>query len=64
MGAYYVRNFMAINTINLNNSDTGYVHSIFDISEYNQGATYEDLSAALAAVPQQKQTDGMTVRFI
>ena len=42
---------MAINTINVNNSDTSYVHSIFDISEYNSGATYADLSAALAAVP-------------
>ena len=42
---------MAINTINVNNSDTNYVHSIFDISEYNSGETYADLSAALAAVP-------------
>ena len=55
---------MAINTINVNNSDTSYVHSIFDISEYNQGATYEDLSAALAAVPQEKQNGGMNVKFI
>ena len=42
------------NTIKVNNTDTDYTHSIFDISEYNSGATYDDLSAALAAIPQEK----------
>jgi hypothetical protein len=52
-----------INTIKVNNTDTNYVHSILDISEYHNGAKYEDLSAALDAVPQEKQKGGMTVRF-
>jgi hypothetical protein len=42
------------NTIKVNNTDTDYTHSIFDISEYNSGATYVDLSAALAAIPENK----------
>jgi hypothetical protein len=42
------------NTIKVNNTDTNYTHSIFDISEYNSGATYNDLSAALSAIPESK----------
>ena len=45
---------MSFNTIKVNSTDTGYTHSIFDISEYNSGATYTDLSAALAAIPESK----------
>ena len=52
------------NTIKVNNTDTNYTHSIFDISEYNSGAIYASLSAALAAVPQDKKQGGMTVKFI
>ena len=52
------------NTIKVNNTDTNYTHSIFDISEYNSGAIYANLSAALAAVPQNKKQGGMTVKFI
>ena len=52
------------NTIKVNNTDTGYTHSIFDISEYNSGAIYANLSAALDVVPQNKQQGGMTVKFI
>ena len=52
------------NTIKVNSTDTGYTHSIFDISEYNLGAIYANLSAALALVPQEKQKGGMTVKFI
>ena len=55
---------MSFNTIKVNNTDTNYTHSIFDISEYNSGAIYVNLSAALAAVPQNKQQGGMTVKFI
>ena len=42
------------NTIKVNNTDTDYTHSIFDISEYHSGATYNNLSAALAAIPENK----------
>ena len=42
------------NTIKVNNTDTNYTHSIFDISEYNSGAIYANLSAALAAIPESK----------
>ena len=45
---------MGFNSIKVNNTDTNYTHSIFDISEYNSGAIYSNLSAALAAVPQEK----------
>ena len=31
-----------------------HTHSIFDISEYHSGATYNNLSAALAAIPENK----------
>ena len=55
---------MGINTINVNSADTNYAHSIFDISEYNSGAKYDNLSQALAAVPQNLQKGGMTVAFV
>ena len=45
---------MSFNTIKVNSTDTGYTHSIFDISDYNSGATYDDLSSALAAIPESK----------
>ena len=54
---------MSFNSIKINTNDTGYTHSIFDISEYT-GNQYSDLSSALAAVPTEKQSGGMTVRYI
>ena len=45
---------MNINKINVNNADSNYAHSIFDISEYNSGAKYNDLSEALSAIPSEK----------
>ena len=54
---------MSVNIIKVNNSDTNYTHSIFDISSYT-GNQYEDLSSALAAVPEEKQSGGMTVSFV
>ena len=45
---------MSFNSIKVNNTDTDYTHSIFDISEYNSGATYNDLSVALASIPESK----------
>jgi hypothetical protein len=45
---------MSFNSIRVNNTDTGYAHSIFDISDYNSGAKYVDLNAALAAIPESK----------
>jgi len=53
---------MGINKININNTDSNYAHSIFDISEYT-GKTYDTLSSALADVPDEKQKGGMTVTF-
>ena len=50
------------NTIKVNNTDTNYTHSIFDISEYT-GKTYDTLSDALADVPDGKQKGGMTVCY-
>ena len=55
---------MSFNTIKVNNTDTNYTHSIFNISEYNSGAIFKDLSAALAAVPQDKKKGGMSIKFI
>ena len=52
------------NIIKVNNADTDYTHSIFDISDYNSGAMYNDLSAALAAIPESKQHGGMSVRYV
>ena len=54
---------MGINRINVNNTDSNYTHSIFDISEYT-GKSYVSLSDALEDVPQEKQKGGMTVSFI
>ena len=54
---------MGVNKINVNNTDSNYTHSIFDISEYS-GKTYETLSDALADVPTEKQSGGMTIRYI
>ena len=46
---------MSLNKIFINNSDTNYTHSIFDIREYT-GREYSDLSSALADVPDGKQS--------
>ena len=54
---------MSFNTIKVNNTDTNYTHSIFDISEYT-GKTYDTLSDALADVPDGKQKGGMSVSFV
>jgi len=54
---------MAINSINVNNTDSNYTHSIFDISEYT-GKSYAILSDALGDVPDEKKKGGMTVAFI
>ena len=54
---------MGVNRININNTDSNYTHSIFDISEYT-GKTYDTLADALADVPDGKQKGGMTVSFV
>ena len=54
---------MGVNKININNNDSNYTHSIFDISEYT-GKTYDTLSDALADVPDGKKKGGMTVAFV
>ena len=54
---------MGVNKININNNDSNYAHSIFDISEYT-GKTYDTLSDALADVPDGKKKGGMTVAFV
>ena len=54
---------MSLNKIFINNSDTNYTHSIFDITQHT-GISYEDLSSALEAVPTEKQSGGMTVRYV
>ena len=59
----YGRTFMGVNKININNNDSNYAHSIFDISEYT-GKTYDTLSDALADIPDGKQKGGMTVSFV
>ena len=53
---------MPLNSINVNSSNTGYAHSIIDLSA--SGAKFEDLSAALAAVPEDKKKGGMTIAFV
>ena len=53
---------MALTSINVNSSDTGYAHSIVDLSQ--NGAKFNDLNAALAAVPNDKQKGGMTITFV
>ena len=40
------------------------VGEVFDVSEYNSGATYETLADALAAVPASVQRGGMSIKFI
>ena len=54
---------MGINKINVNNTDSNYAHSIFDISEYT-GKSYATLSDALSDVPDGKKKCGMTVAFV
>ena len=54
---------MSLNKIFINNSDTNYTHSIFDITQHT-GISYENLSAALAAVPDEKQSGGMSIRYV
>lgn len=40
------------------------VGEVFDVSEYNSGATYQTLTAALAAVPATSKRGGMSIKFI
>ncbi len=54
---------MSVNKILVNNSDSNYTHSIFDISEYT-GNSYSTLSDALDDVPIQKRKGGMTIRYV
>ena len=54
---------MSVNKILVNNSDSNYTHSIFDISEYT-GNSYSTLSDALDEVPLIKRKGGMTIRYI
>ena len=56
-------NAMSFNRIKVNNLDTNYTHSIFDISDYT-GRQYLDLYSALLDVPDDKRTGGMTVRYV
>ena len=53
---------MSVNKILVNNDDSNYTHSIFDISEYT-GQQYSTLSDALNDMPQAKHKGGMTVRY-
>ena len=52
-----------VNKITVNNQDSNYTHSIFDISEYT-GNSYLTLSDALDEVPIQKRKGGMTIRYV
>ena len=54
---------MSVNKILVNNNDSNYTHSIFDISEYT-GNSYSTLTDALNAIPQAKQKGGMTIRYV
>ena len=54
---------MSFNRIKVNNLDTNYTHSIFDISDYT-GRQYLNLYSALSDVPDDKRTGGMTVRYV
>ena len=54
---------MSVNKILVNNNDSNYTHSIFDISEYT-GNSYNTLSNALDEVPIQKHKGGMTIRYV
>ena len=40
------------------------VGEVFDVSEYNSGAPYKTLAAALAAVPESVQRGGMSIKFV
>lgn len=51
-----------LNSIKVNNTDSEYTHSIFDITEYT-GKKYATLSDALADLPDGKKKGGMTVSF-
>ena len=56
--------------IGRNGVPLGEVNGIFDVSEYNAtgdpliNAQYDTLPLALAAVPQERQKGGMTIRYI
>ena len=52
-----------VNKITVNNQDSNYTHSIFDISEYT-GNSYSTLSDALDAIPQAKRKGGISIRYI
>ena len=54
---------MSVNKILVNNNDSNYTHSIFDISEYT-GRQYSTLSDALNDIPQAKRKGGMTIRYV
>ena len=54
---------MSVNKILVNNLDSNYTHSIFDISEYTSNS-YSTLSDALDDVPIQKRKGGMTIRYV
>ena len=54
---------MSVNKILVNNLDSNYTHSIFDISEYT-GNSYSTLTDALDAMPIQKRKGGMTIRYV
>ncbi len=54
---------MSVNKILVNNNDSNYTHSIFDISEYT-GNSYSTLSDALDDIPQAKHKGGMTIRYV
>ena len=54
---------MSVNKILVNNNDSNYTHSIFDISEYT-GNSYSTLSDALNDIPQAKRKGGMTIRYV
>ena len=54
---------MSVNKILVNNNDSNYTHSIFDISEYT-GQSYSTLSDALDDIPQAKRKGGMTIRYV
>ena len=45
-------------------SEIVHVGVAFNITEYNSGATYSDLTQALAQVPLEYQREGISVRFI
>ena len=52
-----------LNSIKVNNTDSEYTHSIFDITEYT-GKKYATLSDALVDIPVEFQKSGMLIKFI